>query len=606
MADQEEGLALHISEVIEEFSTFGVTLSDEAANQCLALCKQYGVDGEQLAVLWLTFASTHGYDSVTLEALEHLDRVEQNSSRKKAAAEAASASTVNRLNASLDNGCLSRPEDDDDEDILEAYGGSGSGIKAPKQTLTPKNEKPNGKVRSISAQFRSATLSPTVASPSLKYSSRTNSGTVVVQYGAPDNTTWTANPDFHPEVKLVGCFDEPPLTKAYNFMYERPGTIGEVLSDMTLSLAEEMQDIMLKKGKKGEEEEEEYSSVNTMTSEAISTVGRVCCDCSSHLNAASVLVEGCMEDNKSSVVQLDLSQVKGFSLFPGQIMGIRGSNPTGNKLLAQELVDGKLPPEPTSPITISTSTGPIQLVVASGPFTTSSNLLYEPLTDFLTAVRNNPPHVLVLLGPFLDAGHPLVVGNDLGETHDAVFNRCLHIISTTLESTPTQVILVPSSRDVCSPMVYPTPPYDVAGNFTCVSDPALVNIEGVVVALTATDVLFHLGKEEISSASQDRLVRLTRHILKQRSLYPLYPPHESMCVVMEQLENYVHLPYKPHLLVIPSDLHYFAKEVEGCVVVNPEHLAKGLIGGTYARIELHPPSSDKRMVNSINVNVLKV
>ncbi|MPC66635.1 hypothetical protein E2C01_060785 [Portunus trituberculatus] len=30
---------------------------------------------------------------------------------------------------SLDNGCLSRPEDEDDEDILEAYGGSGSGIK---------------------------------------------------------------------------------------------------------------------------------------------------------------------------------------------------------------------------------------------------------------------------------------------------------------------------------------------------------------------------------------------------------------------------------------------------------------------------------------------
>lgn len=46
--------------------------------------------------------------------------------------------------------------------------------------------------------------------------------------------------------------------------------------------------------------------------------------------------------------------------------------------------------------------------------------------------------------------------------------------------------------------------------------------------------------------------------------------------------------------------------MEDCVVVNPEHLAKGLIGGTYARIELHPPSSDKRMANSINVNVIKV
>lgn len=48
-------------------------------------------------------------------------------------------------------------------------------------------------------------------------------------------------------------------------------------------------------------------------------------------------------------------------------------------------------------------------------------------------------------------------------------------------------------------MVYPTPPYDVAGNFTFVSDPALLDIEGVVVALTATDILFHLGKEEIST-----------------------------------------------------------------------------------------------------------
>ena len=53
--------------------------------------------------------------------------------------------------------------------------------------------------------------------------------------------------------------------------------------------------------------------------------------------------------------------------------------------------------------------------------------------------------------------------------------------------------------------------------------------------------------------------RLTCHMLKQRSLYPLYPPHESMCVVMEQLESYAHLPCKPHLLVIPSDLRYFVK-----------------------------------------------
>lgn len=55
-----------------------------------------------------------------------------------------------------------------------------------------------------------------------------------------------------------------------------------------------------------------------------------------------------------------------------------------------------------------------------------------------------------------------------------------------------------SSRDVCAPMVYPTPPYSVGDDVMCVSDPALLEIEGVVMALTSTDILFHLGKEEIS------------------------------------------------------------------------------------------------------------
>ena len=38
-------------------------------------------------------------------------------------------------------------------------------------------------------------------------------------------------------------------------------------------------------------------------------------------------------------------------------MGVKGTNPSGYKLLAQELIDGKLPKESSSPITITTSSG---------------------------------------------------------------------------------------------------------------------------------------------------------------------------------------------------------------------------------------------------------
>jgi len=42
-------------------------------------------------------------------------------------------------------------------------------------------------------------------------------------------------------------------------------------------------------------------------------------------------------------------------------------------------------------------------MVAAGPFTQASDLLYEPLRDMLELCKRDKPHVLILMGPFLDA-----------------------------------------------------------------------------------------------------------------------------------------------------------------------------------------------------------
>lgn len=58
-----------------------------------------------------------------------------------------------------------------------------------------------------------------------------------------------------------------------------------------------------------------------------------------------------------------------------------------------------------------------------------------------------------------------------------------------------------SSQDGAALPVYPTPPPIYKHNYpnlTFVSDPSLISISGLVVGLTATDSLMHLGKEEIS------------------------------------------------------------------------------------------------------------
>ncbi|KAG7230397.1 hypothetical protein INR49_024503 [Caranx melampygus] len=40
----------------------------------------------------------------------------------------------------------------------------------------------------------------------------------------------------------------------------------------------------------------------------------------------------------------------------------------------------------------------------------------------------------------------------------------------------------------------------------------------------------------------------------------------------------------PDVLIIPSELRYFIKDVVGCVCVNPGRLTKGQVGGTYGRL----------------------
>lgn len=61
--------------------------------------------------------------------------------------------------------------------------------------------------------------------------------------------------------------DEQPLTKPYKYMYQSAQTIGDVLNERILSMADEMQDGMLNKGKEGEEEE--YASIGEINSVSI-------------------------------------------------------------------------------------------------------------------------------------------------------------------------------------------------------------------------------------------------------------------------------------------------------------------------------------------------
>ncbi|KAL1110259.1 hypothetical protein AAG570_008336 [Ranatra chinensis] len=302
-----------------------------------------------------------------------------------------------------------------------------------------------------------------------------------------------------------------------------------------------------------------------------------------------------------------MSHLDEFSLFPGQIIVFEG------KLIDKNIIATKLYTSATLPQLDSAPniTVPLQILVASGPFTHLDTMSYEPLNDLLDYVSLHQPNFLFLIGPIMDASHDNVKNGDVAELFSLYHSRLLDTISQQLSHT--KVFYISSSKDVFSIPVYPTPPptYPEGQDkpkVTVLPDPSLLNINGCIMGITATDTLLHLGKKEISKSEGNRLGRLAGHLLQQCSFYPLYPPDPDVILDLNLWSQYTRLPVTPHILVTPSGLHHFIKVVEGCIVVNPERLAKGLVGGTFASIEVRPKVGEEKWSPSshISVQIVKI
>ncbi|KAL5760099.1 hypothetical protein ACOSQ2_018937 [Xanthoceras sorbifolium] len=360
---------------------------------------------------------------------------------------------------------------------------------------------------------------------------------------------------------------------------------------------------------------------------SVFAVGMISCDGEGHLNDKSLLLQSSVEHSGGQRVRLDLHKLGQFSIFPGQVVGIEGHNPSGHCLIASKVVDSIPLPVPADvnvhPIKkqaldqevlstdLTSRPEEISVIIASGPFTTTDNLFFEPLTELLAHASRKQPQLLILLGPFVNSEHPQIKKGTVDMSYDEIFRlEVLRRLQDHVEymGSEVRVILVPSIRDANHDFVFPQPafeihPSNIKHQVTSLTNPGRFEANQVKVGCCTVDILKQLSGEELSrnpkdGAPSDRMSRLANHILSQRSFYPLYPPAEGIPLDFSLAPEALSISSIPDIIILPSDMKYFIKvlslegRIEGeeqkkCVCVNPGRLAKGEGGGTFAELYYH-------------------
>lgn len=287
---------------------------------------------------------------------------------------------------------------------------------------------------------------------------------------------------------------------------------------------------------------------------------------------------------------------------------------------------------------------PLNIFVAAGPYTLDVDLDYAPLEELVKAAEQERPDLLILvsrstatrlleanltsikLGPFVDQDHSLIKAGDVDNTPLQIFQRQVSSrLNALVKASPrTTVILVPHGRDmVSSHCAFPQSPLDkqelgMSNKVKLLPNPASFSANEVTFGVCSVDTVLHLRNQEFfrragevasaetvadvvteadAAAAKDVMARTCRHMLRQRSYYPIFPSPQPSGAIKEPVNlDVTHHelvkmpPTGSDVVIAPSMLKHFVKVVDSTVFVNPSYLIKPgtNTAGTYARLTVHP------------------
>jgi DNA polymerase alpha subunit B len=346
-------------------------------------------------------------------------------------------------------------------------------------------------------------------------------------------------------------------------------------------------------------EDSAFGNAAAQSTSEIVAVGRIASDTpEGKLNAASLVLEMSRRMGAGLRVPLKVDALPSYQFFPGQIVAVRGTNASGLYFTVKEVLSLPKMPMPSSipneiettnerlEVTENTISSPINVMIASGPYTAEDNLDFEPFRELCEKAADRMADALILNGPFLDVEHPMLASGDfdLPEVRGLDQEASMAALFRLWISAPLQklcsavpsitVIMVPSVRDVISKHVsWPQERLakkDLAlpKQITMLPNPCFVSLNEVVFGISSQDVLYELSREQLShGAGSDLLTRLPGYLLDQRHFFPLFPPMSrdklssngvvkatGACLDMGYLKLAEWMQVKPDVLILPSML----------------------------------------------------
>ena len=352
-----------------------------------------------------------------------------------------------------------------------------------------------------------------------------------------------------------------------------------------------------------ETEDIAIGSAATQSTSEIIAVGRIASDSlEGKLNPASLVLETSRRTGAGLRVPLKVDSLPSVNFFPGQIVALKGINASGNYFTVNEVLSvPSLPPPASSAdvldsITERVGEDPLNVLVASGPYTADDNLDFEPLHEICQKATDSYADGVILMGPFLDIEHPLLASGDFDlpavngydpdtATLATVFRHC---ITTPLQKLTTAVpsitiVMVPSVRDALSKHVsWPQEQMSrkelgLPKQVRMVSNPVTLSFNEVVVGMCSHDVLYELRREEVLHGRPKEgnlLTRLPKYLIEQRHFYPIFPPTARESLPKSGIEGglgtgaMLDVSYsklgewwnvRPDVLIVPSVLPPFVK-----------------------------------------------